>query len=73
MVIDAAQRHRGADAKAVSRLSTQGHSHHHLYPIRWTAEGRDISIFWHEIEKTLALDTTPMTWPVGAAAIFSAV
>lgn len=38
---------------------------------KWDREARDPFDLLDEIEKTLALETTPMTWPIGQARSFS--
>ena len=59
------QGHRGAHAQAVRGLPAARHSDHHLHQ----QDGpRDRAIpfdLLDEIEKTLALDTAPLTWPIG--------
>jgi peptide chain release factor 3 len=67
MVIDAAKGIEAARASC-SRSAACATSRSSPSSTRWTARTRDPFDLLDEIEKTLALDTAPVTWPIGQGA-----
>ena len=70
MVIDAAKGIEAAPASC-SRSAACATSRSSPSSTRWTARARDPFELLDEIASTLALDTAPVTWPVGRAADFA--
>ena len=65
MVIDARQGHRGAHAANCSKSAACADIPIVTFINKMDREGRDPFDLLDEIEKTLALDTAPLTWTIG--------
>ena len=65
------QGHRGRGRASCSRSAACATSRSSPSSTRWTARSRDPFDLLDEIEKTLALDTAPVTWPIGRGRDFA--
>jgi peptide chain release factor 3 len=65
------QGHRAAHAEAVRGLPHARHPDRHLHQQDGPRGARHRSKFLDEIEQKLALDTAPMTWPIGQGKTFA--